>query len=419
MKPKQTENLSKLAELDPPVSMAGSISDEDIDIWAKDRLTEELLVERLQDKESIIDGISDALMLLDAKNYRILDVNQAFLKSYRLSYEDVLGKKCHEITHHIDKSCSQVFGEGSCPLEETASTGKLCHVEHIHKDRDGKTLYFEITAYPVKDASGQVTRIIHLSRDVTDRKHSEEEMKRSSEKIKFFAYSVAHDLKSPAIGIHGLTQRLHDHYAQNLDEKGKNYCSQILKASEQLMTLTENINAFISEKETSPIFENFRLKEIFGAAKEEFSAQLYSRNIRWSEPVHDPEIRADKLSLIRMLRNLVDNALKHGGNGLSEIRIGHEVSDKVHIISVTDDGVGVGHEGFEKIFDPFERRHVSKGIVGTGLGLAIVKEIANQHKGRVWSEPARRKGTTFFVTISTELATVESGQKKKPDSHDA
>jgi signal transduction histidine kinase len=289
----------------------------------------------------------------------------------------------------------------------------------VHKDKEEKNLYFEITAYPLKDPNGQVARIIHLSRDVTDRRLAEEALKENSEKTKLFAYSVAHDLKSPAIGIHGLTQRLHDHYAESLDEKGKNYCLQVLKASEQLIALTENINAYISEKETPPIFENFTLKEILEAVKEEFAAQLDSRHIRWSEPDHDHEISADKLSITRMLRNLVDNALKYGGNGLSEITVGHKVSDKFHTISVTDDGVGIGNDEFGKIFDPFERNYVSKGIEGTGLGLAIVKEIANQHKGKVWSKPGREKGTTFCVTISKELGAVKSSGKEKPGNHNA
>jgi signal transduction histidine kinase len=161
------------------------------------------------------------------------------------------------------------------------------------------------------------------------------------------------------------------------------------------------------------------LKEILGAVKEEFAAQLDSRHIRWSEPDYDPEISADKLSITRMLRNLVDNALKYGGNGLSEITVGHKVSSKFHIISVTDDGAGIGNEEFEKIFDPFERNHVSKGIEGTGLGLSIVKEIANQHKGKVWSEPVGEKETTFCVTISKELGAAKSREKEKPGNHNA
>jgi len=415
----EMENLSSFGTSNLPVSRAGGSSEVQSKNLGADCLSVQLLVERLDDKESIINGISDTLMLLNARSYKILDVNKAFLNSYRLRYDEIFGKTCHEVTHHQSMPCSQLVSGLTCPLEKCLSTGNLCRVEHVHKDKEGKNLYFEITAYPLKNADGQVDRIIHLSRDVTDRRLAEEALKESSEKTKLLAYSVAHDLKSPAIGIHGLTQRLLDHYAESLDEKGKNDCLQILRASQQLVALTENINAFISAKETLPTFENFRLKEILGAVKEEFAAQLDARHIRWSEPDHDPEISADKLSITRMLRNLVDNALKYGGNGLSEITVGHEVSDEFHFISVTDDGAGIGNEEFGEIFDPFKRTHISKGIEGTGLGLAIVKEIANQHKGKVWSEPGREKGTTFCVTISRELGVAKSREKEKPGNHNA
>ena len=63
----------------------------------------------------------------------------------------------------------------------------------------------------------------------------------------------------------------------------------------------------------------------------------------------------------------------------------------------------LGGEESEKIFDPFERNRLSKGIDGAGLGLAIVKEIAEQHRGRVWTEPGKEKGTTFYIAISKDL----------------
>jgi GAF domain-containing protein len=76
------------------------------------------------------------------------------------------------------------------------------------------------------------------------------EVAAKSETIKFFAYSALHDLKSPLIGIHGLSRRLHKQYRALLDERGQSYCDQILKAAGQVEALVERINAYISAKET-------------------------------------------------------------------------------------------------------------------------------------------------------------------------
>jgi PAS domain S-box-containing protein len=361
------------------------------------------LSRQLEEKESIINGISDALMLLEANTYKILDVNRAFLSLYRISRDEVIGNTCHEITHHLHHPCSQISDHDLCPLEKSVSTGEVSHAEHVHKDSNGNDLYIEISSYPIKDSDGQVTRIIHLARDVTDRRVAEEALKESSEKIKLFAYSVAHDLKSPSVGIHGLTKRLHQNYGGVLDERGRSYCDQILKASEQIVALVDKINIFISTREVPLRIEWIPLKEIIKTIREEFSEQLKIRKIRWSGPVNIPEIKADKLSMVRLLRNLVDNALKYGGDDLNEIRIGYEKSDEYHILSVRDDGIGVKNEDSERIFGLFEREDYSRGIEGAGLGLAIVKEIAEQHKGKVWTEPGEESGTTFFVTISKIL----------------
>ena len=117
-----------------------------------------------------------------------------------------------------------------------------------------------------------------------------------------------------------------------LDEKAKNTCDQILKASEQIAALVENINLYISTKETPLSVERVKLKEILQMVKDEFSTRLNIRQIRWSEPENMPEIRVDRLSILRVFRNLVDNALKYGGYDLSEISVGYKESDQFHIL---------------------------------------------------------------------------------------
>ena len=123
-----------------------------------------------------------------------------------------------------------------------------------------------------------------LKEKSADRKQMERALQKSSEKIKLFAYSVSHDLKSPAIGLYGLTKRLYKDYADILDEKGKKYCEQILKTAEQIAALVEQINIFISTKEAPLTIERLALKEVLQVIREEFSSQLSIRKIRWSEP---------------------------------------------------------------------------------------------------------------------------------------
>ena len=226
-------------------------------------------------------------------------------------------------------------------------------------------------------------------------------LRMSSEKIQHFAYSVSHDLKSPAVGIYGLTHRLYNEYSNKLDEKGKRYCEHILHAAEQITTLVEQINLYIATKELPLNCEEVKLGDICKSIWEEFSPQLELRKIRWYEPNDNPVIHADRLSITRAIRNLVDNALKYGGEDLSQINIHYAEAKEHHIISVKDDGDGLREEDPQKIFGLFfrEKRSGSKTPDGTGLGLAIVKEIVERHLGEVWAESGRHKGASISMSI--------------------
>jgi len=145
-------------------------------------------------------------------------------------------------------------------------------------------------------------------------------------------------------------------------------------------------------------------KEVLQVIREEFSSQLSIREIRWSEPDYIPEIEADRLCIIRALRNLLDNALKYGGEALSEIDIKYKGSGESHILSVKDNGIGLKkQDSHQDIFAPFIRSKTSKGIQGSGLGLAILREIAEKHNGEVWLKPGQKRGITFYISIPKNL----------------
>jgi len=236
-----------------------------------------------------------------------------------------------------------------------------------------------------------------------DLKNKSQIIKEKMEMIKFFSYSVTHDLKSPAIGVYGFAKRLKEKYRAILDKRGQSYCDQILKTSEQMVLLLEKINAYIAVKEAPINLEDVNMKEITEEIRNEFSDRLKKRRIRWSEPDIIPEITADRLDLVRIFRNFVDNALKYGGEDLHEIKIGYKEDKTFHVFSFSDDGVGIKGEDKEKLFKLFQRSETSKGKAGSGLGLAIVKEIAERHQGEVWVETNTNKGATFYISISNDL----------------
>jgi signal transduction histidine kinase len=320
----------------------------------------------------------------------------------------------------------RIFDESQQPMGNAAAFQRACQLEFFmtypafeilyrlmspYIEIESPEVYYErhIDRFLEKAAkygggpfdSGLVFELLsRLWENGKDMARAEEALRNSFEELKLFAYSVAHDVKSPAIGIHGVAKLLSGHYKDMLDEKGRKYCDQILKACEQLVSLVDKINLFIATKEVPLAIEEVNMKEVLEAIKEEFSAQLSTRNVGWSEPEILPTLKADSLSMVRLFRNLVDNALKYGGEALTKISIGYEELGDSHVFSVSDDGAGIGSQ---KIFETFRRGEKSKGIAGTGLGLAIVTKIAERHGGKVWVEAGPERGTIFHVSLSKYL----------------
>jgi signal transduction histidine kinase len=341
-----------------------------------------------EEKYGAIVRAFDGLIYVCSQDYRIEFMNENFIK--RTGY-DATGELCYKALHDLDSICPWC-------VNERVFKGESVRWE-IQSPKDRRWYYIVNT--PIYHTDGTVSKQAMIL-DITDRKQMEEAIASSFEKMKLFAYSVLHDLKSPAIAIYGFSKRLLEHYADAFDDRGRMYCDQILRASTHIGALVEMINVYIAARELPLKLENLNMKEILQIIRDEFSARLVIRGIQWLEPERLPEIRADRLSIMRAFRNFVDNALKYGGEELSEIRIAYEEARDFHTFSVSDNGVGIKGGDYEKIFAFFEREETSKAPEGVGLGLGIVKEIAERHGGKVWAEPRKEGGTTFYLSIPKE-----------------
>ncbi len=398
------------------------------------REVEKTLRDQLQFLQILIDTIPNAIFFKN-KGGKYLGCNKAFERRVGLDRGDIIGK-----------SASDIFPELAARYEQHDAELFERPGEKIYETRvtypDGQDRDVIITKGIFTDSDGNVAGLVGVLLDITERKQAEEalqrahdelearvqrrtaalaeanrnlmqevaersriaeELRMSSEKLKIFAYSVAHDLKSPSIGIYGLAGLLQKNFAGTLGEKGAGFCDQIMKASEHVASLVDAINQFISAKETPLKIEEIDMAEVFHMLRDEFSARLRVRRIELLEPTGVPLVRADKISMLRVFRNLIDNAVKYGGDGLTSIEIGYEQAGDFHNFTVKDDGIGIQADDRSAIFQLFHRQCASDEIEGTGLGLAIVKEIVEMHRGRVRVERGKERGTVFHLFISTGL----------------
>jgi PAS domain S-box-containing protein len=348
--------------------------------------------------ESIVETVREPLVVLDA-DLRVISANRSFYETFKTKPRETVGQLLYDLGNrqwNIPK-LRELLEE----ILPTNATFDNFEVEHEFKTIGRRVMH--LNARRLSKKTNETHLILLAIEDATERKRAQQALREGFEKLKFFAYSVIHDLKSPTIGIYGLTELLHKHYKDALDERGKSYCDQILKASVHIAALVEKINVYIATKESPLKIEKIDIKDILQIVRDEFSPRLAVRQIKWLEPEATVEVKADKLAVLRVFRNLVDNALKYGGEDLSEIRIGYEESEEFHTLSVSDDGAGIREKDHGKIFAAFRRGYTYKTVEGVGLGLAIVTEIAERHGGRVWTGFQGDRWTTFYISIAKHL----------------
>lgn len=121
--------------------------------------------------ESVLNSMSDEIFIIEPHSYRIVGCNNAFAASYGVDPRQLGEVTCHQVTHGLAEPC---FGTDiPCPMEEIRATRSPQRFEHAHPGADGETEYFDIQCCPVLDAVGEITQIVHVSRNITEQKLAE------------------------------------------------------------------------------------------------------------------------------------------------------------------------------------------------------------------------------------------------------
>lgn len=214
-----------------------------------------------------------------------------------------------------------------------------------------------------------------------------------------FSAIAAHELKTPLTTISLYSQILNKRY------KNKN-ASKVLQDSVQTITheaekLTYMINDLLdfSRMQSSKLQLNkevFNLADLFRDRIQIAQALYPDHKYIFKQQVRDTTIYADRLTLDRVITNLLTNAGKYS-RSQSIVKIDLKKNHKDFIVSVKDKGVGIDKNYMEKLFEPFYQ--VENGKKGLGLGLHIARSIVELHGGKIWVESKPDRGSTFFVSL--------------------
>ncbi|MBV6342450.1 diguanylate cyclase domain-containing protein [Candidatus Magnetobacterium casense] len=149
------------------------------EVFMRQRIEEDLRLTMKESREvkqmveGIMHGITDEIFLI-TRDYRIMWANESALSKYGHSLSEIVGKFCYEVTHQKENPCGVL--NDPCVFDELQAGVKSRTVEHVHTDRDGRRSLVEVTVYPIVDERGDVNRVVHVSRDITERVKMQEQV---------------------------------------------------------------------------------------------------------------------------------------------------------------------------------------------------------------------------------------------------
>lgn len=225
------------------------------------------------------------------------------------------------------------------------------------------------------------------------------ELERKNAELERFTYTVSHDLKSPLVTIRGFLGLLKKDLEHDKPEQIQRDVTRIQDATEKMHQLLEELLELSRIGRIINDPQAISLTELAEEAVEQVRGQLAERNAQVDISPDLPTVYGDRVRLLEVLQNLIDNAVKFTSDQAEpKIEVGVRNGDDEVICHVTDNGIGIEPRYHDKIFGLFERLDAHAN--GTGIGLALVKRIIEVHGGRIWVESeGHGKGASFCFTL--------------------
>jgi signal transduction histidine kinase len=230
-------------------------------------------------------------------------------------------------------------------------------------------------------------------------------LERANKNLEAFAYSVAHDLRTPLRGISGFAEALADDYGDRLDETGREYTGRVQAGCARMSILIDDLLHLSQVTRATMNLQDVDLSAEVTAICDRLRARDPGRQVRVTVQA-GVRATADRTLIRSALDNLLDNAWKFTArrDGAAIEFATAPVGDAPICCYVRDNGVGFDPAYVGKLFQPFQRLHDADKFPGTGIGLASVRRIIERHGGRTWAEGAIDGGATIYFTLNAEGA---------------
>ena len=273
------------------------------------------------------------------------------------------------------------------------------------KSKSGKTKFISFRALVVRDKTRQRSQDVRCCFDITEMHEGteklisklNEELLRSNKELERFAYIASHDLQEPLRMVTNFTQLLSKKYGDKLDKDAREYIYFAVDGAKRMYDLLNGLLAYSRIHTKGKEFQKVDLNRILENSLRNLSLEIDERRaeIRSDDL---PVVFADESQMVHLFQNLISNSIKFSTD-TPQISISSKSEKEHHVISISDNGIGIDTQHFDRIFQIFQRLHHRDEFKGTGIGLAICKRIVERHGGNIWVESEPGKGSTFYFSI--------------------
>lgn len=335
----------------------------------------------------IFDSIPVAIVTMDY-DFKITSCNSQAEKLTGYSRREAIGRPCYEILNN--SLCAH-----ACPLQTGGNMNMpSSELEAEMTNRHGEHIAIRISAASVLNEDNNFIGHLEVIEDISRQK------RREREKNNFFSM-IAHDMKSPLIGISGLIVRLKKEKICEKNEKLRMYLKVMGETEQRLESMVSEFLEYcllesgqvqleLSKTDVENVLRQVMAMHQLMAEEKNIVLSLGGCSVA--------PIKADANRLFRVFTNVIDNAIKYSPRQ-SEITINARETATEIIISIQDQGRGIKAEEIPYIFDAFYRIESQEDICGHGLGLAASSAIVRQHGGRILVESEPGIGSVFTVRL--------------------
>jgi len=341
--------------------------------------------------QTILNSVNNLVLMVDRQRHVVM-CNSQFESTVEIPRRIIMGMEIdvlQELIHFSDRR-----------MIDQALNGNSMEGEVFVTAVSGTRKELDCHSAPIFNVDQEIVGAIIIASDVTDLRKNQRIMQQQ-EKLAVLgemAAGIVHEIRNPLTTIKGFMQLIAAHTS---DDSCREYAHVVQSEVDAMNMVVSEFLSFANPRR--PVLKECYLSQTISSALALWESQLFIKGIQTkiSIPEEEQSVMIDEGQMKQVLNNMIKNAIdamadtKH-----PELRIsvGFDLSNQTTIVTIADNGVGMGKEQLSMLGTPF----YSTKDKGTGLGMSICYRIIKEHRGNISVDSVLGQGTTFTISLPSK-----------------